>query len=58
MNTATNNQKVSKIRKESFFKKYKLDSELIELIKDSPSNNFLLNPPIHNIYQNNQKNFG
>jgi 2-polyprenyl-3-methyl-5-hydroxy-6-metoxy-1,4-benzoquinol methylase len=43
--------KVSDIRKKSFFRKYNLDSELIELIKDSPSNNFLSNPPIHNIYQ-------
>jgi len=43
--------KVSGIRKKSFFRRYNLDSNLIELIKDSPSNNFLSNPPIHNIYQ-------
>ncbi|MCR9065742.1 MAG: class I SAM-dependent methyltransferase [Cytophagales bacterium] len=47
VNTKTD---ISGLRKKVFTKFRNLDHELIDLVKDSPSNQFLLNPPIHNVY--------
>jgi SAM-dependent methyltransferase len=39
-----------KIRQVSFRKKYDLDTQLINTVSESASNQFLTNPPIHTIY--------